>query len=560
MDTKKFMAILLFISFLIFPIYANAAKGGVSDVRLCMACHADKTLNKKLMNKEILSLYINGSEFAVSVHGKQGCSGCHPDITMQNHPKSKRIQSKAAYLAGASRNCSRCHTPEQLRKRQPIHSSLAAKGTCVGCHGSHYIKRMAAAKSGIKENAYCLTCHRNHISMSMKNGETLSVTVDNSVVANSVHGKLQCTDCHNEFSKTRHPIRSFESRRVYAITTAELCWQCHKEADKLYETSVHYDMLESGSLAAPACTDCHGYHSVASVKEDRNLGITSCNKCHSNMKSSYEASIHGKARREGDEKAPGCSSCHNAHNVESTRLTTKMKDACLKCHDDAGKLHSTWLANPPITLSSFAKTHFDGVSCAACHAKSAGPAIYLSLYNRSTGKPLSEEEAAKTLGTDTDGFMAKFDENADGRIEAKEMWDLFARLFDKGITTTFMGKMDVRNATEAHMIGGKADAVKDCDKCHLTNAELFQDVFIVVKKADGKAATYKADKEVLTSVYNILPVSKFYALGSMSVTLLDILFVVALVGGLAVPIGHITLRIITSPLRSLRRMGKGGKK
>ena len=46
----------------------------------------------------------------------------------------------------------------------------------------------------------------------------------------------------------------------------------------------------------------------------------------------------------------------------------------------------------------------------------------------------------------------------------------------------------------------------------------------------------------------------------MSITLFDILFVVTLIGGLAVPIGHITLRIITSPLRSLRRMGKGGKK
>ena len=510
MDTKKFIAIFLFISFMIFPIYANAAKGVAAETQLCMACHADKTLNKKLMNKEILSLYINGSEFAASVHGKTGCSGCHPDITMQNHPKSKRIKSKAEYLASASRNCSRCHTPEQLKKRQPIHRSLAAKGTCVGCHGAHYIKGMATAKVGIKENAYCLTCHRNNISMSMKNGESVSVTVDDSAIANSAHGKLQCTDCHSDFSKTQHPIRSFDTRRAYEITAAELCWKCHKEADKLYETSVHFDVLKSGSLKAPACTDCHGYHAIAGVKKDRNLGITSCNKCHSNMDSSYEASIHGQARQKGNEKAPGCSSCHNAHNVESTTLTANLKDGCLKCHKDAGKLHSKWLSNPPIALPSFAKAHFDVVSCATCHAKSAEPAIYLSLYNRWTGKPLSEEEVAKSLGTDTAGFMAKIDENADGRIEAREMWNLFAALFGKGITTTFMGKMDVRNATEAHMIGGKADAVKDCEKCHLTNAELFQDVFIAVKKADGKAATYKADKEVLTSVYSILPVSKFY--------------------------------------------------
>ena len=560
MDIKRFIAMFLFLSFMIFPIHAIAAKGAASDTQLCMACHADKTLNKKLMSKEILSLYINGGEFGSSVHGRTGCSGCHPDINMQNHPRSKKITSKAEYAAGVSRNCSRCHTAEQLKKRQPIHSSLAAKGTCVGCHGSHYIRGMAAAKVGVKENAYCLTCHRNNISMPMKNGESLSVTVDASAVANSVHGKLQCTDCHAEFSKAQHPIRSFSSRRAYTIAASEGCRKCHEEADKLYATSVHLDMLKGGNLKAPTCSDCHGDHSIASVKRDRNLGITSCNKCHSEMNSSYEASIHGKAWQKGVANAPSCSSCHNAHNIDSTALTTKIKDGCLKCHKDAGKLHSKWLANPPITLSTFAAAHFDGVSCAACHAKSAGPAIYLSLYNRMTGKPLSAEEAAKSLGTDPDAFLSKMDKNANGSIDAQEMWTIFADLLKKGIITTFIGKMDVRNATEAHMIGGKADAVKDCEKCHRPGAELFQDVFIVVKNADGKPATYKADNQVLTSVFSILPVSKFYALGSMSITLLDILFVVALIGGLAVPIGHISLRIITSPLRSLRRMGKGGKK
>jgi len=85
-------------------------------------------------------------------------------------------------------------------------------------------------------------------------------------------------------------------------------------------------------------------------------------------------------------------------------------------------------------------------------------------------------------------------------------------------------------------------------------------VFVVVKKADRKPTLLKADKGVLNSIYTILPISKFYALGSSSVKLLDILFIVALLGGIAVPIGHLSLRVITSPLRALRRMGKGGKK
>ena len=117
--------------------------------------------------------------------------------------------------------------------------------------------------------------------------------------------------------------------------------------------------------------------------------------------------------------------------------------------------------------------------------------------------------------------------------------------------------MDVQKPRKRTMIGGKAEAIKDCAKCHQPEAELFKNVFIVIRKAGGKPIVLKANRDVLNSVYTILPVSKFYALGSSSVELLDILFVVALLGGIAVPIGHISLRIITSPLRALRKNGEG---
>lgn len=561
MYNKKILPIFLFIAFMMFPIYATAAKGVSSgDIKLCLACHSDKTLNMRLMNKEILSLYINGGEFAKSVHGKTGCSGCHPDITMENHPVVKKIKNKKDYAANLSKNCSICHTPEQFRKRLPIHSALAATGTCTECHGSHYIMAAAVQKTGVKENQYCMTCHSRKLSMSMRNGETLSVSVDEVRLRNSVHGALKCTDCHKGFSMTEHPMRSFNSRRGYSIAAAENCWRCHEKFYKQYEGSVHLDQLRGGNSKAPACTDCHGDHSVVSVKKDRNIGITSCNKCHSDMNASYEASMHGKAWKKGDQKAPTCSSCHNAHDVASTAMTTKIKEGCLKCHRDMGKVHNKWLSNPPLTLLSFADAHFDVVSCAACHSPGAGRAIYLSLYDRKKGKPLSEEDLMEILETDSRGLTAKIDQSGDGIIDAKEMWDLFAQLYKKGVTTVFMGKMDVQKAAEAHLIGGKAEATKDCSKCHHPESEFFDNIFIVIKKAEGKPELLKAKKDVLNSIYTIVPASKFYALGSTNIKLFDILFIVALIGGIAVPIGHLSLRIITSPLRSLRKMGKGGKK
>jgi hypothetical protein len=446
-----------------------------------------------------------------------------------------------------------------MRKRLPIHSSLAAKGTCLECHGFHSVKSSAVRKTGVPENQYCMTCHSRQLIMKMKNGETLSVLVNESALRNSVHGKLKCTECHAGFSMTQHPMRTHSSRRAYSLETSENCGKCHEKASQDYASSVHLDMLKRGNSKAPACTDCHGDHAVASTKKYRDIGITSCNKCHADLNSSYEASMHGKAWRKGIENAPTCASCHNAHNVEST-MTTKIKDGCLKCHKETAKAHNSWLKNPPLTLPSFAEAHFDVVSCAACHSPAASRAVYLSIYDRKTGKPLPEDEILKVLETDSAGLMQKIDTSADGILDAKEIWNLFALLYKKDVSTVFMGKMDVTSATEAHLIGPKAEATRDCEKCHHPNAEFFQDIFFVMKNAEGKMNSIKAKSDVLNSVYTIIPARKFYVLGSTSIQLFDILFAVALIGGLAVPIGHITFRIITSPLRSLRRMGKGGRK
>ncbi|MBS1113661.1 MAG: cytochrome c family protein [Nitrospirae bacterium] len=558
MDKKRITVLFLFVAFLIVPICVYAAKSA-DETQLCLACHGDRALTKKLMNKEILSLYVNSSDFRQSVHAKGGCTGCHSDISMDNHPVVKKIKSKKDYSLSKSKQCTVCHTDAELRKRLPIHSSLAAKGTCVECHGFHSIKSSAVQKTGVPENQYCMTCHSRQLVMKMKSGETLSVLVNESALRKSVHAKLKCTECHSGFSMTQHPMRTHDSKRTYSLQISKNCWKCHEKASQDYESSVHLDMLKRGNSKAPSCTDCHGDHAVVSTKKYRDIGITSCNKCHSDMNSSYEASMHGKAWKKGDEKAPTCASCHSAHNVEST-LTTKIKEGCLKCHKEAAKAHTSWLKNPPLTSSSFAEAHFDVVSCVACHSPGAARAIYLSINDRKTGEPLPEEEILKILETDSEGLMQKIDTNADGSIDAKEIWDLFVLLYKKGTTTVFMGKMDVTKATEAHLIGGKAEATRDCEKCHHPNAEFFKDIFLVMKKADGNTRLLQAKQDVLNSIYTIIPARKFYALGSTSITLFDIVFVVALIGGIAVPIAHITFRVITSPLRSLRRMGKGGKK
>ncbi len=534
-------------------------KKGISETQYCLSCHK-QSISKTLSSGEALSLFVNESDYKASVHGKLECSACHTDFSKTKHPV-RTIKNRREYTALSTKSCSTCHTDAQLRK-SPVHSSLLATASCVECHGSHAIKSIVAQKAGAPENQYCLSCHKGKLSMSLRDGGSLSVFVDDSSLKSSVHGKLRCTECHADFSKNKHPVRVFLSRRDYSIVASDLCGKCHSDANTKYKNSIHHALIRSADVMAPACSDCHGSHAVRKAGKD--IGFVSCNRCHQDMKSSYEESVHNKARMKGDTNAPACTSCHKAHDVQSTKMTAKIRDACLLCHKNAQDKHEKWLYNPPLKLRTFTELHFNTVACAACHAPSAGRGIYLTLYDSKTGKPLPEEELLKLLDTDPSGLGAKIDTNGDGIIDSSEVWNLFRNLYTKGIRTSLLGKMDVSTATEAHNIADKTKAVKDCGTCHNPNSPFFKEVFLVIRKADGRPIVFNAEQDVLgkdlDSVYTIVPTRKFYVLGSTNLKLWDILFIVALIGGIAVPIGHLSLRIITSPLRSLRRMKKGGKK
>jgi predicted CXXCH cytochrome family protein len=533
-------------------------KKGINELEYCLTCHR-QDISMTLSGGEVLSLSVNETAYKGSVHRNILCSACHTDFSVTKHP-ARTFKSKKEYTSLSSKSCSKCHTDVQLRK-SPIHGTLMAAATCVECHGSHAISGIKVQKGVLGESQYCLTCHRGRLRTTMKNGESLSVYVDAASLRSSAHGNLQCTACHSSFSKTQHPVRVFNSIRAYTLMGLELCKKCHTDAYTKYESSIHYTLFKSGNPQAPLCAGCHGSaHSLLSTKIDKTIGLRSCNRCHGELNSSYEASVHNKARLQGKANAPVCSSCHNAHNIESTKMNTKIKEGCFKCHKDMGKVHNKWLKNPPIKLSTFAETHFDVVSCAACHSTDSTRRIYLSLFDTKTGKPLTEEEIMKLIDTNATGLKEKIDANSNGSIDGIEVWNLFWMLSKRGERTTFMGKMDVSSASEAHKIGTKKEATRECVKCHHPESPYFENIFIVVSKDNGEMTLLPAQKGILNSVYSILPVRKFYAIGGTNINLFDIIFYVALIGGIAVPIGHITLRVITSPIRSLRRMGKGGKK
>jgi len=79
---------------------------------------------------------------------------------------------------------------------------------------------------------------------------------------------------------------------------------------------------------------------------------------------------------------------------------------------------------------------------------------------------------------------------------------------------------------------------------------------IEINKEGTKAVKFDFERTALNSVYAIPDIKDFYVLGLTKIKILDILFFIAVLGGIAVPVGHITLRILTAPIRRKRREGK----
>lgn len=518
---------------------------GFSDY--CMTCHKTD-ISKILPSKEKLSLKVNQEEIKKSVHKKFECIVCHSDFSKVNHP-IYNFKNKAQYRTEMTKICTKCHTDEQLKKN-PAHYALSKTASCIECHGAHGVKQAKVVKS-LPENQYCLTCHSRAISMKMKNGEILSVQVKEGDILDSVHKKLKCTECHKEFSPTQHPVRVFESVADYRAKAKDVCSNCHKDEVQKFDKSIHAMALNKGNLQSPDCLKCHDYHKVSKITIDKKAQTDLCVKCHSKEGQAFKSSIHNEAVIQGKQNAPTCANCHNAHDVMPTNIAN-LNNSCAKCHRDIKTSHNKWIWNPPVRLTTFVDTHLNSASCAACHTD-AKKSISLVLMEKSKNKALTEEEIAQKLGIASANVKNKIDSNGDGKVSENELWQFMNTLKTK-VKAELAGRIDVLEPNDAHKILAKSKATKDCATCHNPSADFVGK--LEINKEGTKPAKFEVDKKAFNSAYAIPNISDFYVLGTTKIKILDILFFIALLGGIAVPVGHITLRILTAPIRRKRREGK----
>jgi len=197
-------------------------------------------------------------------------------------------------------------------------------------------------------NATCLECHTaSPEPVATVAGQLRFDGVRTEPFARSVHGSLDCVDCHVGIESADHPTP----------LPPPQCASCHEDAAKQYDHSIHGVSHAMGSSGAATCTSCHGAHEIVPVKHadspvfKLNLPKT-CAQCHSNegltdeyrikfpqAASHYMESIHGRALLQmGLIVAPSCNDCHGVHDIKrsvdrgSHTHHTRIADTCGQCH------------------------------------------------------------------------------------------------------------------------------------------------------------------------------------------------------------------------------------
>lgn len=395
---------------------------------------------------------------------------------------------------------------------------------------------LAAAPSAraADDDQRCLACHGTQgMEKALGDGNKLSLHVDGGGFTKSVHAPLGCTGCHANVDLTKHPPSpgpDIKSARDFRVSTVGICYTCHADKFEEWEKSVHGAMVRNHNPAAPVCTDCHNPHAVI---KDAAAAVETipCQNCHHDIYEAYLGSVHAKARlKPATAYAPVCSGCHTAHSVQPVVSEEGPKVACLACHVEVLDKHREWLPN--------AAQHFEVVSCPACHAPTAHRKVDLMIYDRETQARVQQEPGVPVFEQRPGAA------NKPQSLDALALWRLVASLNPQGRPSDIFlrGRLEVQTGPDAHRLTEASKAIRDCATCHQKGSAAFENVTISIVGPDGRRIREPASAGVLTSVISTSSIGGFYAIGATRVGLLDLLLVLAFLGGFGFWVGHLTIR------------------
>ncbi len=324
---------------------------------LCGECHQEGSPVSRGRNIPQDSILENYSQ---SIHGfglfRQGltvtavCTSCHTSHFILPHTDRR----SSIHRNRVADTCASCHAQIEQVHRQVIEGELWEKEphkipACIDCHSPHEIRRVFYEEG--TANSECMACHGDASLTMERDGEPVSLFVDEETYTASDHSGTACAQCHTEVSSSR-------TRSCETISSPVDCSICHAAAVEQYEISSHGTLAATGDPDAPGCQDCHAKHAEqdqslpASPTFPRNVPDL-CARCHRKGEAAatrigdkypaivegYEMSIHGKGLIEsGLVVTATCSNCHSAHGElphEDPRSTINVNNVaatCGQCH------------------------------------------------------------------------------------------------------------------------------------------------------------------------------------------------------------------------------------
>jgi len=318
---------------------------------------------------------------------------------------------------------------------------------------------LAGAKPGVAQGtADCLACHAD---LSMQDASGHSISVDGQKFHSSIHGSLQCGDCHASIKEYPHPdhvtavkcdschadeaaglhgsvhsdgvehpctschgdahsiFAKTDSRSaVYPLNVPRTCGACHGNdamAKKhglpnvypMYIDSIHgFALSKEGLLVAANCQSCHGSHHILNHKDPQSATYKTnipktCGSCHAGITADYEGGVHGKAVAAGHLDAPVCSDCHTAHAIlqpTEAEFRTQSTPICGSCHKDKFSTYRDTFHSQLGALGGYVET----ARCWDCHG------AHEILPASDPRSPINQANLVKTCGRCHAGANASF--------------------------------------------------------------------------------------------------------------------------------------------------------
>jgi hypothetical protein len=294
---------------------------------MCLACHEDSDGVRVFKGGDRIPLNVKPKELARSVHRSLDCTDCHGKVFEGDHPGTPRFADRQAFRKASVAGCPECHEAEGIHGKMVENLESAV---CSDCHGGHDIQSPSEADAG------CMGCHQRRLVKKLGDGTGLTLVVDESMLAESVHRKIDCADCHEGYTTTEHPEKTFADARAVTHALSGTCAGCHEDKQTSYEESIHAARAKQGDLKTPACADCHGSHQVGPASEEKIASARRCRTCHEKVYDEYAKSVHGAALVSGkNQDVPVCSDCHHAHEIaDPTKAAFKnhTPETCGGCH------------------------------------------------------------------------------------------------------------------------------------------------------------------------------------------------------------------------------------